>query len=68
MATVDHAKIERAVRDILEAISEDPDRKGLLDTTACVARLFAKTCSGPLTPTKSVPQAHSAASATLLLN
>lgn len=46
MATVDHAKIERAVRDILEAIGEDPDREGLLDTPARVARMYAETCSG----------------------
>lgn len=44
--TVDHAKIERAVRDILEAIGEDPDRDGLLDTPARVARMYAEISGG----------------------
>jgi GTP cyclohydrolase I len=43
---VDHARIERAVREILTAIGEDPDREGLLDTPARVARMYAETCSG----------------------
>lgn len=43
---VDHAKIERAVRDILEAIGEDPDRDGLLDTPARVARMYAEISGG----------------------
>ncbi|MFZ4518365.1 MAG: GTP cyclohydrolase I FolE [Microthrixaceae bacterium] len=45
-SVVDHAKIERAVRDILEAIGEDPDRDGLRDTPARVARMYAETCAG----------------------
>ena len=44
--TVDHAKIENAVRDILEAIGEDPDRDGLLDTPARVARMYAEISGG----------------------
>ena len=43
---VDHAKIESAVRDILEAIGEDPDRDGLLDTPARVARMYAEITGG----------------------
>jgi len=43
---VDHARIERAVREILIAIGEDPDREGVLDTPARVARMYAETCSG----------------------
>jgi GTP cyclohydrolase I len=43
---VDHAKIESAVRDILEAIGEDPDRDGLLDTPARVARMYAEISGG----------------------
>ena len=35
---VDQPRIERAVREILVAIGEDPDRDGLLDTPARVAR------------------------------
>ena len=44
--TVDHEKIERAVRDILEAIGEDPNRDGLLDTPARVARMYAEISGG----------------------
>jgi len=44
--TVDHARIERAVREILIAIGEDPDREGVLDTPSRVARMYAETSSG----------------------
>ena len=44
--TVDHARIERAVREILSAVGEDPDREGLLDTPARVARMYAEMFSG----------------------
>jgi GTP cyclohydrolase I len=44
--SVDQARIARAVREILEAIGEDPERDGLLDTPARVARMYAETCSG----------------------
>lgn len=43
---VDHARIEAAVREILAAIGEDPDRDGLLDTPARVARMYAEITSG----------------------
>jgi GTP cyclohydrolase IA len=43
---VDHARIERAVREILLAVGEDPDREGLLDTPARVARMYAELLSG----------------------
>jgi GTP cyclohydrolase I len=43
---VDRGRIESAVREILFAIGEDPDREGLLDTPARVARMYAETCSG----------------------
>lgn len=45
-SAVDLPRIERAVREILAAIGEDPDRDGLLDTPARVARLYAETCGG----------------------
>ena len=43
---VDRGRIEKAVREILEAIGEDPDRDGLLDTPERVARMYAEICSG----------------------
>jgi len=43
---VDHPRIEAAVREILAAIGEDPDRDGLLDTPARVARMYAEICGG----------------------
>jgi GTP cyclohydrolase I len=44
--SVDQERIAAAVREILTAIGEDPDREGLLDTPARVARMYAETCSG----------------------
>jgi GTP cyclohydrolase IA len=43
---VDQARIERAVREILIAVGEDPDRDGLLDTPARVARMYAEQFAG----------------------
>lgn len=43
---VDQARIAAAVREILEAIGEDPDRDGLHDTPSRVARMYAEVCSG----------------------
>ncbi len=43
---VDHERIKRAVREILAAIGEDPDREGLLETPARVARMYAEMFSG----------------------
>lgn len=45
-APVDHARIERAVREILEAVGEDPDRDGLRDTPTRVARMYAEVFRG----------------------
>ncbi len=43
---IDHARIERAVREILLAVGEDPDREGLRETPARVARMYAELFSG----------------------
>lgn len=43
---VDQDRIAAAVREILHAIGEDPDRDGLLDTPSRVARMYAEICSG----------------------
>ncbi len=43
---MDLARIAKAVREILEAIGEDPDRDGLVDTPERVARMYAEICSG----------------------
>jgi GTP cyclohydrolase I len=45
-APVDHERIARAVREILIAVGEVPDREGLIDTPARVARAYAETFSG----------------------
>ncbi|HEY1602962.1 MAG TPA: GTP cyclohydrolase I FolE [Pirellulales bacterium] len=43
---VDQARIRRAVREILAAVGEDPDREGLRETPARVARMYAELFSG----------------------
>lgn len=43
---VDHARIERAVREILLAIGEDPARDGLRDTPRRVAKAYAEVFGG----------------------
>jgi GTP cyclohydrolase I len=45
-APVDQDRIERAVREILLAIGEDPGRDGLLETPARVARAYAEQFAG----------------------
>jgi GTP cyclohydrolase I len=51
---VDHQRIVAAVREILSAIGEDPDREGLRETPERVARMYAEMFSGlrsdPRTP------------------
>lgn len=43
---VDRERIERAVREILIAIGEDPDREGLRETPARVARMYDELFGG----------------------
>lgn len=45
-AAVDHDRIRRAVREILAAVGEDPDREGLRDTPDRVARMYAEVFAG----------------------
>jgi len=44
--SIDQPRIERAVREILVAIGENPDREGLRETPARVARMYAELFSG----------------------
>jgi GTP cyclohydrolase I len=43
---IDEARIRHAVREILLAVGEDPDREGLRDTPERVARMYAEMFSG----------------------
>ena len=43
---VDLGRVERAVREILAAVGENPDREGLRDTPRRVARMYAELFSG----------------------
>jgi len=45
-SAVDLPRIERAVREILLAVGENPDREGLLETPARVGRMYAEMFSG----------------------
>jgi GTP cyclohydrolase I len=45
-AKVDIRRIEKAVREILVAVGEDPDREGLLKTPNRVARSYAELMAG----------------------
>jgi GTP cyclohydrolase I len=42
----DFPRAEQAIRELLLAIGEDPDRDGLLDTPARVARMYAEVFAG----------------------
>jgi GTP cyclohydrolase IA len=44
--TIDHQRICAAVREILLAVGEDPDREGLKETPERVARMYAEIFSG----------------------
>ena len=45
-SAVDLPRIERAVREILAAVGENPDREGLRETPSRVARMYAEMFSG----------------------
>jgi GTP cyclohydrolase I len=46
VGAVDLPRIERAVKEILAAVGEDPNREGLLETPARVARMYAEMFAG----------------------
>jgi GTP cyclohydrolase I len=46
LGTFDQARVEAAVRELLRGIGEDPDREGLRETPARVARAAAEMFSG----------------------
>jgi len=46
MNVVDYEKIEKAVSMILEAVGEDPEREGLIDTPKRVAKMYAEVFEG----------------------
>ena len=45
-ATIDTERVTNAVREILQAVGEDVNREGLLDTPARVARMYAELLAG----------------------
>lgn len=45
-SSVDRARLERVMREMLEAIGEDPEREGLRDTPARIARMYAEIFAG----------------------
>jgi GTP cyclohydrolase I len=52
--TFDHERAEAAIRELLYAIGEDPDRDGLRDTPARVARAYREMFAGLYTEPESV--------------
>ncbi len=43
---MDHARLAAAVREILLAVGEDPDREGLAETPQRVARMYEEMFGG----------------------
>ncbi len=44
--SIDQPAIQRAMREIIIALGEDPDREGLVDTPARVGRMYAEVFAG----------------------
>jgi len=44
--SIDRNRIEKAVREIIEAIGEDPNREGLLETPRRIAEMYAELFEG----------------------
>ena len=49
---IDRARAEAAVRELLIALGEDPDREGLRETPARVARAYEEIFAGLYEPTR----------------
>jgi GTP cyclohydrolase I len=45
-SAIDLGRIELAIREVIEALGEDPEREGLRDTPARVARMYAELFEG----------------------
>ena len=46
MDKINYAKIEEHIRGILEALGDDPDREGLRETPARVAKMYGEVFEG----------------------
>jgi len=46
MTEIDQGRIEKAVREIIEALGDDPEREGLIDTPERVAKFYAEVFEG----------------------
>jgi GTP cyclohydrolase IA len=46
MTVIDQARIEKAVREIIEALGEDPEREGLVETPQRMAKFYAEVFEG----------------------
>ena len=58
-APFDQDRAEAAVRELLLAVGEDPDREGLRETPARVARAYAEVFAGlHQDPTEAVSYTH----------
>lgn len=65
---VDKQRIENAVKEILLAIGENPDREGLLDTPARVARMYEEiTCGYDQSASEPLARIFEAEGSTLII-
>jgi GTP cyclohydrolase I len=46
MSEIDQGRIEKAVREIIEALGEDPEREGMIETPERVAKFYAEVFDG----------------------
>lgn len=55
---IDTAAIEKAVRDILVALNDDPEREGLLETPKRVAKMYEEVFEGQLYTNEEIAQMY----------